>query len=372
MRVEILQESISQAVNIVSRFVPSRPSLPILTHIKIEAKEEGLVLIATNMDTAIEYSLPAKITKPGNVLVPARILNEYLNQLPSGKMELSLNESGLVLKQADNQAQIQGSPPEDFPDTPVLADSAKEVTLKVENLDQIVRYVNFSASNDEARPVLAAVLFETINDSFQAVATDGYRLSLKTIKTKTQVKFDQSVLIPAKILSEVNRLAKDNQVDTIKLHYDADTYIAVFKLGETTVTSRLIEGNYPPYERIIPKQSQYLVKTDTRELLDAVKAAQIFAKESGYIVKLEFVSKGINVSARASQVGQQQTSVASDLEIDEPLTIAFNAKYLVDCFSKVDTSQVTLGFTEPLKPVIIEPENKSFSHIIMPVRVQDS
>lgn len=369
MKVEVLQENLVKALGWVSRFVAVKPNLPILSKLLIKVVEGKLVLVATNMDTGVSVEVPAKILEEGSLAIPAKVLYEYVNLLAPGKIEITSSEMGLKLKSGTRKASISGENAGDFPELPKL--ESKEIfVVKTKALEQVVKLVGYSASTELTRPVLSALLLEFGSKSIKAVATDGYRLSiLKNIKYEGEIKIEK-ILIPAGVMGEVERLARDVGSTLVTITYGGEQKSIVFDLGGAVIVSRLVEGEFPAYEKILPKESSVEVAFDRAEMMEAIKAASIFARDNAHIVRWVIGDKGITVSAQSSGLGEQESLVGAKQIKGEKGEIAFNSRFLIDLLASTTDGEVCFGMNEALEPGIFSSGDKGFNHVIMPVRIQ--
>lgn len=370
MNVEILQSQLNQAIKTALRFVANKPSLPILGNIYIEALETGLVLKSSNMETAFEIKIPAKVESGGVLAIPAKLLSEYLQVLPNTKLSLSAQNYTLEIKQDNNSAQINGVDPNDFPTvTPV--EYEHELVLSLEKLELLVDKVAFAASTEEARPVLSAILIDVVDDTLKVVATDGFRLSmLYDLTIETPAENDFQVLIPAKVLSEVSKIARDLNLKQLKLQLSPENKTVKFVLEDIVLISRLIDGTFPDYQKIIPKSESFTVTLPKNELGEAVKAASLFARQSGQIVRFLLSADSLTISSQATQVGQQTATIAITGSSENEVLIGFNSRYLHEIIQHTEADSVKMGGNGPLQPVVFHQTDLKFIHVIMPVRLQ--
>jgi DNA polymerase-3 subunit beta len=374
MDLSLLQENLNSALVNVSRFVSSKSQLPILSNILFTTDNGRLKLSATNLEVGINYWLGAKIAKEGTVTVPAKELAEFVSYLPPGKLDISLNENNLLtVTSAKAQSTFTTIPSTDFPQIPSI-DPSTAFELDLSLLSQSITQISFAAATDDTRPVLTAVLFHLTPDQLSLVATDGFRLSLKSIKLVNAVNLnpDQpeiSFLIPARSLVELTRLAKNAK--KIKMGLTTDGHQIVFVLDDLELVSRLIEGDYPNYQRIVPEGYSTKIFVSQQELSQSIKIASVFARESANVVKFNIKKSSIELSANAPQMGQNQANVDARIEGD-PLQIAFNYKFVSDFISVCKGEEIVIELNESLTPALFRDQSDpEFSHIIMPVRLQD-
>jgi len=372
MKAQILQEELNKGLSTVSRFVASRPQLPILANILLVVEKGKLRLSATNLDLGVNLWLGGKIDKEGLIAIPAREITEFVSYLNPGPLNLELDKNLLVISSATNKASFVGMNGKEFPKIPQL-EKETAFPLPLEQLSQAVSQVGFAAAVDEARPVLEGIYWQLEGKNYQMVATDGYRLSLKKVDLKKAVvsgKKKTVFLIPARSLAEVVKLS-DGEAVQVGLTKDKNQVVFGFSQGQ--ISSRLLEGEFPEYGKIIPKQTKTKVWLDKQDFLGGVKAASVFAREAANIVILDIDKKEVKIKADAPQMGENQSSVAAKVE-GEPIKTAFNFRFLLDFLNAVpqEENNLLFEFTEPLSPALFKFEgDNSWLHVIMPVRLED-
>ena len=374
MKLSLLQENLNTALSSVSRFVSLKAQLPILSHILFTTDTGRLKLSATNLELGINYWVGAKIDQEGTFAIPAKEITEFVSYLSSGKIDLSLNSQSLLeISSPKAQSTFTTSTPSDFPSLPSL-DEKTSIELDLKVLSETISQVAFAAATDDSRPVLTAVLCRFTPDSLNLVATDGFRLSLKEIKLVNPIKLPDNqesltLLIPSRSLQEITKLAKSSA--KLKFGLSKDSHQLIFVLEDLELVSRLIEGDYPDYMRIVPSSFSTKISLDKNELSQAIKIASVFARESANVVKISIKSSTIEVSANAAQVGQNKVTVDAKVE-GESLEIAFNYKFISDYLSICQGDEVIIELNEPLTPGLFhDSKDPHFTHIIMPVRIQD-
>ncbi len=374
MKLSLLQENLNTALSSVSRFVSLKSQLPILSHILFSTDSGRLKLSATNLELGINYWIGAKIDQEGTFAVPAKEITEFVSYLSTGKIDLNLNPQSLLeISSPKAQSTFTTSTPSDFPSLPLLDEkTAIELDLKV--LSDTISQVAFAAATDDSRPVLTAVLCRFTPNSLNLVATDGFRLSLKEIKLVNPIKLPENqesltLLIPSRSLQEITKLAKSSA--KLKFGLSHDSHQLIFILEDLELVSRLIEGDYPDYMRIVPSAFSTKISLDKNELSQAIKIASVFARESANVVKISVKSSSLEVSANAAQVGQNKVTVDAKVE-GESLEIAFNYKFISDYLSICQGDEVIIELNESLTPGLFhDSKDPHFTHIIMPVRIQD-
>lgn len=367
MDLEVLQENLNKALFITSRFVSSRAQLPVLANILLKADKTKLVVSATNLETSASISLGAKIVKDGELTVPAKNLFEIVSNLTSGAIHLTSEKESLKISGSGFTGRISGMNASDFPKVPQLIRKEESIDLSKTEFLNALPQVSFAASIDEGRPVLTGIYFILSKKSLSLVATDGFRLSKKVVsleKTGKEIK----TIIPKNVLLEVSRIGEENE--SVFLDVKEKERQVVFGLDNLILSSRVLEGEFPDFEKIIPKSSSVKVRVDKEELLRAVKLSSVFARDSANIVKIKIMKDSIKLSAESSQVGNQETLIDAKVE-GEPIEISFNYKFLEDFLRAVVGEEVVMEFNNASSPgVFTDPKDPNFLHLIMPVKVQ--
>ena len=371
MNLSLLQENLNLALTNVSRFVSSKNQIPVLNNILFSTDQGRLKLSATNLELSINYWVGAKIDQEGSITVPAKEITEFISYLPSGKIDLELKNDLLNISSQKTKSTFTTSPATDFPDFPKInPDTQFDINLNL--LTESINQISFSAAVDDSRPILTAILCIFENNSIKFIATDGFRLSFKEIKLETSLNLKKeslSFLIPAKSLIEVTKLAKNNQ--TIKIGLTSDEHQVMFILDDVELVSRLIDGAFPDYQKLIPENYSTKIFINRDEFFQSVKLASVFARESANVVKVNIKNNSLELTANAPQIGQNLIKLDSKTE-GEPLEVAFNYKFLTDFLNICKSNEILIELNENLSPVFFHDQSDpSFTHIIMPVRLQD-
>ena len=373
MRVSLLLENLQKKIIFLNHAISTRSQLPILLNFLIEAKKGKLSISATDLEVGIITEVPAKIEKEGSVAIPAKTLTELTGAIPLDKITLETNEEGLVLTGAKIRTVFQVAPADDFPKL-YEEKGSKILTLRKETADQDFSKVVFAASSDSERPALSGVLIKEEKDGFLLVATDGYRLSLKkqALKNvqKTKAEDRISLLVPSRVIRELVQMEKDEEGGDIAVYASAEKNQIVFSQNDTTLIGRLIEAEFPNFEKIIPQDSSTKTIFQKDDLQKAIKAGYVFARQTAGIIKMSIKKDKIVVSANAPSVGKNTIEVDARTTGEEN-EIAFNARYLLDFLSNSTSEEISFEMTGPLNPgVFKEEDDATFLHLIMPIRVQ--
>lgn len=374
MNFSVLQENLNTALQNVSRFVSPKTQLPILSNILFQSDNGRLKLSATNLELGINYWLGAKIEKEGSFTIPSKEITEFISYLSAGKIDINLNDKSLLtVNSSKANSTFTTSPATDFPSSPTLDDS-KTFDLDLSLLSKTVNQIVFAAATDDTRPVLTSVFWHFSPDQFIIAATDGFRLSVKTTKLVNPLNIQTDAdgftyLVPARTLAEVVKLAKTSK--TVKIGPTSDEHQLVFVLEDLELVSRLVQGDFPPFQKIIPQETATKVFVDRSELSQAIKIASVFARESANVVKFSLKTNSIELSANAPQLGQNKIDVDARIE-GNPLEIAFNFKFISDFLNICTGDEILIELNEPLSSAIFRDQSDpEFIHIIMPVRIQD-
>lgn len=370
MKLSCLQENLSGGVSVVSRSVATKGSLPVLSNILLQTEAGRLKLSATNLETGIVTWVGAKIEKEGALTIPARILSDLISSLGPGKLDLQTDGQVLTIEAKGAHSKINGMAAEEFPTLPVVGEDPL-LTIDPKVFSEAVGQVAFAAAADDSRPILTGILIKSQGTTLTLVAVDGFRLSERKITLTTEPKKEVSLVIPARTLGEVARLVSGDS-EPLHLYVAEAENQVIFKTSAFEISSRLLEGEFPDYEKIIPKSFGSSAAMETTDLMKAVRLAAIFAKDSANIVKLKFLPEAgkIVLSANTAEVGENETELESKVE-GEAGEIAFNAKYLVDCLSNLDAEKITIHFGGPLSPGLVRMDGREdFLHLVMPVRIQ--
>ena len=376
MRLSCLQENLNRGLSMVGKAVATRTTLPITNNVLLATDQSRLKLVATNLEMAISCWIGAKVEEEGTITVPARLLTEFISSLPNEKVDISLSPrtKTLGLKCARFEARISGVDAKDFPPIPKV-DEGITTKVEAEALRQGISRVAFAAATEESRPVLTGVDAKFENVSLTLAAADGFRLAVYKLPLITPVSQEAEVIIPARTLTEINRLASD-QEEAIEIMVNLNKSQALFRLKNAELVSQLVQGTFPQYAQLIPQSYNTRAVVGVAEFLRATKTASIFARDGSGIVRVMIVPGGeltpgkLTISARSEEIGDNVGDIDAVVEGEEA-KIAFNGKYLVDVLSVLHEPQVALEATNPSSPGVIRPVGMdNYTHVVMPMFVQ--
>lgn len=368
MLFDCLQENLNKGLSAVNRFIPSRPALSILANILITAKNGELRLGATNLESGISLDVGAKIEQEGEIVVPGKTITELISSLPAGKIEFALEDGSLKIKSLASKAAVACLPGNEFPPFPKSA-GPDGLKFAKEEIIKPVLQTAFCAATDESRPVLSGLKIFIKDGKLNFVATDGYRLSLKTMAAKSGTNLSKGIILPSRTILEVIKILESDEKGEVGFEMSPNQ--AIFKLSRAEVFCRLIEGQYPDFEKIIPGSFTTKAVFSREALSAAVKTTAIFARESANIVKFQITNSKLQISANAAQVGSSVSEIEANIE-GEGGEIAFNVRFLQDLLNIVDSEELLFEMTNSLSPGVFKiPGDPSFLHLIMPVRVTE-
>lgn len=384
MQVSILQEKLVKGMSFVSKVVPSKPTLPVLSNVLLVAKGGELHLEATDLSLGVRLKIGAKIKKEGSITVPAKVFGELISSFPPSRVNIELKGESLNISCAGNKVRLSGMDASEFP-TLGKVESKSGFVIDTKLFREVVEKVVFAASTDETRPVLSGVLWKLEDKDIVLVATDGYRLSVANLgvsegksnagakwQKDVQKVISEGIIIPARALREVERLTDEFKASKVRVNLIKGQGLAVFSFSEGEITTRLIEGSFPNYSQVVPKEENTVVEFDLEVLSKSVKTAAIFARESANIIHWKIEKDGVVVSANSPSYGESESSVEAVVK-GEGGVIAFNSRYLLDLFSMFSAKRISFSMKGSLDPGVFKPckkQEREFFHLIMPVRVQ--
>jgi DNA polymerase-3 subunit beta len=366
MELQVLQENFAKAVSLATRFTSARAQLPVLANILLSVEKNKLVLSATNLEISISMPIGAKIKSTGKITVPARILTEIVSNLRPGPLNLKSEKELLELTQANFKSTITGMNASDFPSLPQEPKENAFTLIPKEDFFEAISKVLYSVSQDETRPTLTGVLFAQKRDKTVVVSTDGFRLSKKEVDWESKSYFG-SLIVPKSVLNEIMRFSIES--NDMGFLYDKKEKQIVYKIDEALVSSRLIEGDYPDFEKIIPKNHITSVNVDKADFVKSIKLGSVFARDSANVVTLEAKKGSLSILSESQYSGVQKNSLEAKVE-GEDLTIAFNYRFLEEFANSIPGESVAMEFKDSQSAgVFKDPSDGKYLHLIMPVKI---
>lgn len=375
MRVVCNTELFSRKLALASRGVSTRSAVQVLVGILLEADGETVKLSSTDMEISIQTTAQAQVEEGGRVVIPARIFNDVVRSLPAGELSIEFNQAAgrVKLTSGENEYTMRVYAAEDFPQLPQF-DEESSFTMPGETLVETVEKVSRSYSRDETRPVLTGILVSFEETRVRMVTTDSYRLSIKESELASAFDGTREAIVPARALQEVGRIFSGSEEEKIEVVLSENQ--ALFRIGDVLLGTRLIDGNFPEYKRLLPESFEREISVNRDELMETLHRVNLFAQRQTppVPVSLEFSDGAVEVIVRNGEVGEAHEKLAATSEGD--FSISFNPGYLLDGVSAVDTENVRFKLNESLKPGLIVPgsgedeegEESDFLYLIMPMR----
>jgi len=366
MKVSLLKENLSKALNTTGRIVGIKGTLPVLSNILLSTEDGRIRVSSTNLEIGINYFIGAKIEKKGSITVPAKLFSDFIASLPNEKVDLELDDLTLKIKNINYSSEIKGISGEEFPIIPNIKEN-KVLSLKAKDLKDALKIVYFAASIDDSRPILSGVFFNKTDDNLTIVATDSYRLAEKSLKISKEFKENFQIIVPVKTTQEIFKIISDNPESVVDIYTNENQIL--FEIGNIELISRLIEGQFPNYKQIIPETSETKATVNTNEFIGILKTSILFAKENANTLKIIIGSKGkLEVVVEATQIGSNNVFIEADVD-GKGGEISFNGRYLIDILQNLNTKEVSLEITGKLSPGLIKSEEiKDYLYLIMPLR----
>ena len=375
MKVSVLQENLAQGLNVVSRAVSARSTYPILANVLVSAEEGRLKLSATDREMGITCWIGAKIQEPGATTVPARTFSDLVTTFPNEaiEMELAVRTQTLHLRAGRSNAEIKGIDAQEFPPMPE-PDKSGGVELGAGDFKEMIQQVVFAASRDDARPVLTGVLITVEGKTMTMAAADGFRLSVRKTELKSAADQPMRAIVPGRALNEVARIATDDK-EQISMTLPPGRGQVIFRLKNAELRCQLVEGAFPEYQQIIPDGYKTRTVVSTEAFLKAAKQAEIFARESSHIARLD-IKPGegkapgtMEISAQSEETGSNDSKVDASVE-GGPILIAFNVRFLREVLDVMKTPNVALETSAAAAPGVVRPMgDEDFLHVIMPMHL---
>jgi len=369
MKLSCSQKDLALFLNIVNRAVNPNNALQILNNILFKTEGKKLHISATNLEIAMETSLDCSVDNEGSITIPAKLITNYVSLLKDEKVNLRIADAmQLSVDTDDSTIKIKGLPSEDFPSIPKIEDFS-EFTISSKDFKDSIDKVSFSASLNISRPVLTGVLFVCDQKQAKLVSTDSFRLSEKKLPiSNSSFTEEYKFIVPSKTMIEISKTLAVMDVEDIDIKVSKNQ--ALFTIGDVKLTTRLVEGNFPDYEKILPKEKKTSVEVSTSELVSAAKKVGLFAAETNNNVRIKAYSSGkIEISTSETQIGEGVSSVNCIVDGEDNET-ALNAQFLLDVLSIVGDKSLVIDFNDKLSPIKISPkQSKGYLHIIMPLKI---
>ncbi len=370
MKFTITREQLQDGLTAVAAAVPTKTTLPVLANILLEVNKDGLRLSGTDLDIAVGTTVPAAVDQDGAITLPARKLVELVRELPSAGIRVTTQgEQRVTIECGRSKFKLLGLSREEFPSFPQVAfDGASRTTAR--ELQKLVAHVAFAASTEESRPVLNGVLWQLLPDRMRMVATNGHRLAKMEIPMQSNVGQQAELIVPPKALEQFRKLfGPDDEIEIGR----SDNHLG-FRSATTQVFTRLIEGPYPNYEQVIPRENDKVATVEKASLMSALRRMAIVASDQTHRIRMAFGDGSCRLSVTTPDLGEAQEEITVAYE-GEPLDIGFNANYLLEVLKYMPTDEVRLTFKAPERAATVEPvgwdDPAAYLTLVMPLRLLD-
>lgn len=362
MKFQIEKSVLSTIVSIVSRAISSKTNMQILEGIYMEATDGQLILRATDTEISMESRHACFVQEPGSIVLNASLFGDIVRKLPNAMVHMESEGQKLSLVCEQSEFEIMGQNPEEYPQLPELG-GAEKIVVTGESLLKAFKETQFATSNDDMRMVLTGVLLDVKKEDITFVALDGYRMALSRIEGEQSMERD--LILPARSVSEISKLIDESKTLTLEI---GNNHVLI-QFDETKFFTKLLNGEFFRYNSLIRKEHEVSVVADRKQLIDALERASLMTgKERNGLVRLEIKDDQIEILSN-SEVGKVHETIRAQ-KIGSDLTIAFNARYLLEGIRVMDTEEITMGFTDAVNPCIITPLNgNDMLYLVLPVRL---
>lgn len=370
MKFECNQQLLTKALNIVSKAVTSRTTIPILKGILLEVSEDGkLKMSASDLDITIEETVEIESGISGSIVVQSKLFGDIIRKLPNATVSVELVDTNVVIKCMNSEFSIIGLSADEFPSIKNIEENQEYITFDKTILKEMIRKTSFAASVDESKGVITGILIELLNDAINMVAIDGYRMA---ITREAMVNLEEkNVIISAKIMNEISKiLSEASEEENVNLLLNDKK--AIFIIGNVKVVLRLLDGEFIKYKDVLPKDNKIKVKVNRNDLMESIERASLLSKEGkNNLIKFAIKDTIVTITSK-SEEGNVREEVIINKE-GEDLDIGFNAKYVLDVLKSIDDEDIYMFFNTSITPCLVEPVNgDSFEYLILPVRITNN
>lgn len=368
MKLFCSRSDLDYGINIVNKAISPNNTLPVLNNILVKAEGKKLYFSATNLEIAISCVIDADVRSEGSITVPAKLISSYIALLTDEKVELGvLDGLNLAVNSSSSSTKIKCISADEFPLIPKI-EKGQEFNLSVSDLYESLTETVFAASLNTSRPVLSGVFLTSFEKNIKLVATDSYRLAEKTVKTVKAPTEPLSCIVPAKTMIELSKIISKAQGKEVKVNISKNQ--ALFTVDGVELISRLIEGKFPDYEKIIPKEYKTKIEVSVEDLSLVLKRVSLFARENNNSIKLSATNDGkLSIASEETKVGEEKAEVSIKIE-GENNKISLNAQYLLDVLTYITDDKVNIIINDKTSPAVIRPvKQDDYVYIIMPLKI---
>ncbi len=365
MKVICTQENLKAGLQMVGRVISPSNSLPILNNLLIKTQDGVLKISSTNLEIAITTTIRCKTEEEGEVTVFAKTITDLVNNLPNKNVTLQTKSGEMMVDVENYHTTIKTLPAEEFPLIPEV-DSKNHLILNTQDLKKAFSQVMFAVSTNQTQPEISGMLFSLQKDELKVVATDRYRLAERILKLKSPAGFEQNIIIPHKTVAELVRVIGN---------YDGEADIVInetqisFAINQTQIISRLIDGQYPPYQQIIPNTFNSVININRHDLVNALKTGGVFSQSNNSITfEYDNTKNTLKITAETQDLGKSAAELPAQVKGENGLII-LNHRYVLDCLSILEDDSVLIKVVNDTSPTLILPvENKDYVYLVMPIK----
>jgi len=366
MKITVTRENLNKALSMVGRIVGNRASLPVLGNVLLQTESGRLKISTTDLEIGLTTRIGAKVDKEGEITVPCRTLSEFVASISGDNVEIKVDKLVMTVTSATAKATLRGIDAEEFPVIPTV-EASSALTVHGPTLLQAVKQVVIAAATDETRPVLAGMLLKWSGKEMRCVATDSYRLAEKTITMDKDAK-EGSAIVPARSINELARVMGTTNSESVAISLQENQIL--FTFDDSELVSRLIDGKYPDYQKIIPKDKTTTAIFEADEFKSVLKTASIFARESANTVKMHFGDKKISIIALAEQLGDANADMQAEITGEESDS-SFNVRFLTDVANAINDDKIEFTLSGKFQASLLQGvSTPDFKYVIMPLRTE--
>ncbi len=371
MKFSVSKNKIFSVVQNVLNAVPTRTTLPVLSNMLLEVTDSKLKLAATDLDISIITTIPISASGKGSVTIPARTFAEILRELPESEIEVNVTDSRMELRIERGSYKISGIPSDEFPKLPAV-NLAKQIKVPGADLGKMIRRTVFAVSTDETRPALNGVLWHTSGKSMEMVATDGHRLAKISRKNNKLKGLHEDIIIPPKVLNLLVKLLGDEEQEVGVIFGENNI---IFNLGDSVLVSRLIEGPYPNFDQVIPKDNDKRLVVNKDLLMSTVRRVSILSNTLTHQIKFSLKKDNLELSSANFDLGGEAKETITCDFASEPLDVGYNATYVLDILKQIDGDEVIFELGTPVSAGMIysseKKEDEDTLYLLMPLRLAE-
>jgi DNA polymerase-3 subunit beta len=368
MKFRVEQTILAKGLEKVLNVVPQRTTFPILSNILMDASDGKLMLAGTDLDISVSTKIDAEVTEKGGVTVSGKRMGEIIKELPPGEVQMIVKKNKVSVDSGKGSYQLMGMEKDEYPELPEV-NKKREMRFDAETLHRSIEKTTFAVSMDEMRPALSGALWQIRSDEMRMVATDGHRLAFLKYSRPADTEETQ-VNVPPKALNHLDRLVDESK--DVEVRFEENRI--GFYFGDTVITTRLVEGDFPDYEQVIPKDNDKLVRVERDAFGAAIRRVAIFANPNTHLIRIRLRKGIIELFSSSPDIGEAKEECPCQYDGDD-LDVGYNAQYLMGILRRIDSPEVTLAFSTPLSAGLFTPsvqkDGEELLYLLMPVRLMD-